>query len=105
MAIIRTVGIKYCGGCNPRIERGKVAEALQTLLPEGFRLADDAAGPPWDLGILISGCEVACADSLELRALASRWILVRGAMVDEIAVPEAEIARVITAKLSKMASC
>lgn len=103
MATIRTVGIKYCGGCNPQIERGKVAEALQMFLPDGLRFADDTAVSPWDVGILISGCNVACADSPELRALASRWILVRGAMVDDAVVPEAEIARVIAEKLSRLA--
>jgi hypothetical protein len=99
----KTVGIKYCGGCNPQIERGQVVKELQTLLPDGFRLADGPSVSRWDIGILISGCSAACADGPELRVLATVWILVSGAMVDYTAVPAEEIARVVADKLSEMA--
>jgi uncharacterized lipoprotein YmbA len=46
----------------------------------------------WDVGILISGCSVDCANSLELISVASQWILVSGPVVDGIAVSEEEIA-------------
>jgi hypothetical protein len=100
---MKTVGIKYCGGCNPQIERGQVVKELQPLLPEGFRLADGPSAPRWDIGILISGCGAACADGPELRVLAPVWILVSGAMVDYTTVPAEEIARVVVDKLSEMA--
>ena len=99
----KTVGIKYCGGCNPQIERGQVVKELQTLLPEGFILADGPSASRWDIGILISGCSAACADGPELRVLAPVWILVSGAMVDYTTVPAEEIARVVVEKLSGMA--
>ena len=72
-------------------------------MPEEFRLSDGTSSDPWDVGILISGCNVVCADGPELRSSASHWIMVRGPMVDDIAVPEEEIVKMIANKLSKMA--
>ncbi len=56
------VALKFCGGCNPQIERGLLAQRIREGLP--------AAGFQWvsgeeeaDLLILINGCATACADT------------------------------------------
>jgi hypothetical protein len=97
------VGIKYCGGCNPRIDRARVAEEVGACLPEGFTLVQVKGSVVWDVGILICGCAVACADSCELKSLARGWIRVCGPVVDQEEVAEGEIARAVAEKLSKIA--
>ncbi|MDR3554029.1 MAG: hypothetical protein P4L55_04685 [Syntrophobacteraceae bacterium] len=103
MEAAKIVGIKYCGGCNPRIDRSRVAEEIGACLPEGFQLVQGKGPVVWDVGILICGCAVACADSCELKSLARGWIRVCGPVVDHEEVVEGRIARAIAEKLSKIA--
>lgn len=100
---MKTVGIKFCGGCNPLIERARVAEELKAILPAGFTFENAGSAHPWDIGILICGCPTACADRPEARALAAAWVLVGGAEVDRFSVPVEKIAGTIAAKLEAMA--
>ena len=103
MEAVKSVGIKYCGGCNPEIDRSGVAKEIQAFLPKGFKLVDGAAPTPWDFGILICGCGVACAQDPELMSLARQWILVSGTVVDDVEVAGGRIAEVIVQRLSKIA--
>ncbi|MGE5253053.1 MAG: hypothetical protein ACM3N7_03745 [Planctomycetaceae bacterium] len=57
------LAIKFCGGCNPVIERGEVARKIRKEL----------AGARWgswekesDLLVLINGCPTACAEREEI---------------------------------------
>lgn len=60
------VGLKYCGGCNPKYDRGALARALVAALPEHeFRPA--RPGEEYDLLVVISGCHVQCADISALK--------------------------------------
>jgi len=100
---MKTMGIKFCGGCNPLIERSEVANELKSILPEGFTFDSDDPSRRWDIGILICGCPTACADRPEHRSLAAAWILVSGPMVDRHSVSVENIARSIVDKLEAMA--
>ena len=56
------VGIKYCGGCNPRFDRVAAVESL------GCRALPAARpGERYDLILVVCGCSAACAglDGLE----------------------------------------
>lgn len=101
MSSVKFVGVKFCGGCNPQIDRGKVFRQLKNLLPENYCVAPLGEREEWDTGLLICGCAVACADRPEVRKKARRWILVSGEMVDFWFTPEAEIASVVAQKLQK----
>lgn len=66
MKTIRSVGLKYCGGCNPRYDR------VETLR----RISDELGGTvrfvsPDDPGVgsvlVVMGCETACADLSSLK--------------------------------------
>jgi hypothetical protein len=55
-----TVGIQFCGGCNPRIERGQIAFELQKALADiGFDVVFNSADA--DFMVFLSGCLSGCA--------------------------------------------
>lgn len=100
---VKIVGIKYCGGCNPEIDRSRVAEELGACLPKGFELTPTSVPGRWDIGVLICGCATACANRPELMAEARLWIIVCGLAVDDVEVPGDRIVEAIVEKLSKIA--
>jgi hypothetical protein len=60
------VGIKFCGGCNPVIERGFVAQRIRGELEEEARWVSGEEEP--DLLLIVNGCCTACADTSEVRS-------------------------------------
>lgn len=55
------IGVKYCGGCNPRYNRADILQQLQTRFARhSFCLA--AACPQMDVLLVLQGCDAACAD-------------------------------------------
>ena len=92
------IGIKYCGGCNPHINRTKLVQDIKKLLPPDSMVTTQCPSP-WDVGILICGCPTACADKPEFKTLARKWILVAGNSVDLENLPEAKIAEFIFSKI------
>ena len=55
-----TVCIQFCGGCNPRIDRGRIAIQLQNeLLDRGFNVVFN--NPAADYTVFLSGCLSGCA--------------------------------------------
>ncbi len=55
------VGIKYCGGCNPRYDRGGLVARLKGALPD-VDFEPVRPDKVYDLLLVVSGCHVACAD-------------------------------------------
>lgn len=60
------LAFKFCGGCNPVIERGLVAQKIREAL---------AAEVSWVSGneeneflLIINGCRTACSDTDEIRS-------------------------------------
>lgn len=54
-------GIKYCGGCNPRFDRGKAFDTIKKRL-EGkvdFLIAEEEI--EYDFILVIGGCTKCCA--------------------------------------------
>jgi hypothetical protein len=60
------VGIKFCGGCNPVIERGLVAQRIRRELEEEARWVSEEEEP--DFLLIVNGCRTACADTSEVRS-------------------------------------
>lgn len=54
-------GVKFCGGCNPRFDRGKAFSYLQAHFHEQveFRIAQE--GVLYDFLLVIGGCTNNCA--------------------------------------------
>jgi hypothetical protein len=95
------IGIKYCGGCNPHIDRAKLALEIEKLLPPECSLTTQPSSNPWDIGIMICGCPTACADKPDIRSLARKWIVVAGSSVDLDNAPEEELAAIVAQKMKK----
>lgn len=92
------IGIKYCGGCNPHIDRTKLVQKISILLPPEYIFTTQKSSP-WDIGIMVCGCPTACADKPEFKNLARRWIVVAGNSVNHGSAPEKELAEIVLNKL------
>ena len=56
----RRVSINFCGGCNPRINRGNIAgEVKDLLMSYGYRISFNSFDV--NLVIYLSGCTSNCA--------------------------------------------
>lgn len=57
------VGLRYCGGCNPRYDRVAAVEELRARFP---RLDFRPAGPGQNLTLVVCGCSARCAETADL---------------------------------------
>lgn len=74
--------LKYCGGCNPVINRSKIVDEVKRGLPPGMTLISKNVSEKAELGIMMCGCSSACLVRDEIRQLANKWIIVSGNHVD-----------------------
>lgn len=58
------VGVKFCGGCNPRYDRMQTFETIKGSLKEdvGIKFEYASEGGAYDALLLLSGCTNRCAD-------------------------------------------
>ena len=75
------LAIKFCGGCNPVIERGEVARKIR----------EELAGARWvswegesDLVVVINGCPTACAEREEIRRNSKASLIIHPGGVSNI---------------------
>ncbi|MEN6461757.1 MAG: hypothetical protein ABFC94_10350 [Syntrophomonas sp.] len=101
---MKHIGVKFCGGCNPQINRLIIIKELRSILPEDYELVTNLQEGAWEIGLLICGCPTACADRPEIHKMAHRWISVSGRMVDSMEVSENELSIVVAKKLFKLES-
>jgi 3-hydroxyacyl-[acyl-carrier-protein] dehydratase len=99
---MKSIGIKYCGGCNPVIDRISIVQEIGKLLPPDHRIVNGECSNQWDIGILVCGCHSACADRQELRRLARHWFLIAGRTIDQSMMPENELAGAIVHKIKSL---
>jgi hypothetical protein len=55
-----TIGVKFCGGCNPRYDRGQALTAVKERLGGDLRFAYAEEGRRYDLLLYIAGCANRC---------------------------------------------
>jgi dissimilatory sulfite reductase (desulfoviridin) alpha/beta subunit len=95
----KRIGIVFCGGCNPRIDRGKVAAAVRQALPQhGYNVVFNAFDV--DFIIYLSGCTVSCAARDGNSDLPQ--VTVAATTVDADVVKDSELADRIISKVKKM---
>ena len=56
-----TVGIKYCGGCNPRYDRINYVNSITSAFPM-HRFLPAKTHETYDALLVICGCHVQCPD-------------------------------------------
>ena len=61
------IGIKYCGGCNPRYDRSHEVDKLKKRFPQ-HTFTYDVENTVCDLCLLVCGCMTACAEETGLAA-------------------------------------
>lgn len=55
------VGVKFCGGCNPRYDRGKTLQNLKKELEGEAEFVTAEEGVLYDHLLIIGGCTNCCA--------------------------------------------
>ena len=54
------IGVRFCGGCNPRYDRGAALEIIKNARPQDrFLIAEE--GKEYDMLLIIGGCTNCCA--------------------------------------------
>jgi hypothetical protein len=76
------LAIKFCGGCNPAIERGQLAGIIRRDLADEVRWV--AAEEEVDLLLIICGCLTACADRTEVKEKAVQSLAIAGSTISII---------------------
>ena len=78
---IPRLAIKFCGGCNPVLERGEVARKIR----------EELAGARWvswegesDLLVVINGCPTACAEREEIRKNSKASLVIQPGSVSPV---------------------
>lgn len=56
------IGVKYCGGCNPRYDRAALVARLSSALTPAH-LVPAVPGEEYDALLVVCGCAACCADT------------------------------------------
>jgi hypothetical protein len=82
------VSITFCGGCNPKIDRGDIGNKLKEIL-EGLGLSVVWDSLQADFVVFISGCSTSCACRWKRPDIPS--VIVAGTSVNHREVAEEDI--------------
>lgn len=69
------IGIKYCGGCNPRYDRKEFAGYLESRFGRRFEAADTSK--EYDVLIVLCGCSSGCAGISMYRVRGGSIVMVK----------------------------
>lgn len=93
------VSIVFCGGCNPRYDRGALASALAVMLAAmGHRVKYNTVESAAAV-IYLSGCTAGCASR---SCTTVPGVIVAGETIDALPVAAQDMAAVVMAKLKKL---
>ncbi|MCR1899353.1 hypothetical protein NSA47_10195 [Irregularibacter muris] len=67
--------IKYCGGCNPRYDRGQIVEKLKKQYSTINFTSSIDPRKSWDLVIVLSGCMSSCTTHENLNGKHGKMIV------------------------------
>ena len=99
------VGIRYCGGCNPQIDRSGVITRLKEAIQKRGMAVEFTVDRQRsvDLVLLVNGCMHACLEEAYLRkGHTTRIISVKGEMVDDSFIAEERIPEFLVKKISEL---
>ena len=54
-------GVRFCGGCNPRFDRGEAYEKIRTQLKDEIEFDYAKEDDQYDVILVIGGCTNCCA--------------------------------------------
>jgi hypothetical protein len=97
-----TIGVRYCGGCNPQIDRSRIVMDLRGGLKKMGRKVDLTTEKERavDIVLLINGCKHACLDAKQVESDGGHPVIsVRGEMVDDQCVKEGDIVKILAQRI------
>jgi len=94
--------IKYCGGCNPVINRKKLVNQVVSQLKQYTALELTAQGA--DVGLIVGGCPVCCVNLDEINIPSRKLVVVGGDLVNGIKVPPDQLANAVVQQILKIAN-
>ena len=93
--------LKYCGGCNPDIDRAKVIrEFCKHLSLSGYfwKIVNDIEKA--NIGLLVNGCKHACLQNYEENIIKNiPCISIRGKSVDYCECEESDLVQVLFSRV------
>lgn len=71
------IGVKYCGGCNPRYDRTDLVAQLKNKLGgEGLEwVSASMTKEPLDFVLVVCGCTAACAEHQSLKGAHGKLVV------------------------------
>ena len=79
---MRTIAIKYCGGCNPRFDRAGFVSRLVGRFPELVVVSSDTV-EPW-LVLVVCGCHSRCASHEHMAGLVGKIVVYDDVEFDKV---------------------
>jgi hypothetical protein len=89
------VGIRYCGGCNPNIDRQLLTKRLRAKLEPGIFVFEYFDFHDCEVVVVINGCNVGCAEVQKSK----NTIIVFGSEMDGKQYPEEMLSREVISRL------
>jgi hypothetical protein len=91
-----TIRVRYCGGCNPEIDRGYLVSRLKAIIQsKGIRAVFGKDGEA-DWVLLVNGCPRACLEEdLPQASKSPRCVSVEGSNLDYRPVVEDELPQAV----------
>lgn len=90
------VSIKFCGGCNPKIDRVRVAEEIKNhLLARDIGVAYNKTDA--EFIVYVSGCSASCA--MRYSGSDKPGVVIAGGSVDSLAVEQECLVRTVIEKV------
>lgn len=69
----KRIGVRYCGGCNPRYDRKAAVSRLQEKFPQ-HQWEHIHEGEQYDLYLMVCGCMAACVTTKKLDSAPICWL-------------------------------
>jgi hypothetical protein len=99
------IGVRYCGGCNPRIDRSRIVRDVRAGLEKVGLKVDFTTDKEQavDVVLLINGCMHACLEGeYSTPRHDQQLISVRGEMVDDHRIEEDHIPKFLVEKILEL---
>ncbi|MEA1962506.1 MAG: hypothetical protein U9N81_14785 [Bacillota bacterium] len=91
--------IKYCGGCNPSINRKKVVDEVIVKLKQSIDV--EIVKENADVGFIVGGCSVCCVNLDEVKDQARELVVLGGDLVDYVQIPPDQLTSEISQQILK----
>jgi Fe-S cluster biogenesis protein NfuA len=96
VVIMHQVSIRFCGGCNPRIDRSQIAEKVrEAMAAYGYNVVFNSVNA--DFIVYLSGCTASCA--YRYSSSKKPCVVVAAATIDMLPVDEKDLGLLISQKV------